>query len=33
VGKVTLKSNAIEALNDNLIQKSNADKATNDGFF
>jgi hypothetical protein len=32
VGKATLKSNTIEALNDNLFQKSNTDKASNDFF-
>jgi hypothetical protein len=32
VGKVTLKSNDDEALNDEFILKSNGDEALNDGF-
>ncbi len=32
VGKVTLKINGDEALNDEFIFKSNGDEASNDGF-
>jgi hypothetical protein len=32
VGKVTLKSNGNEALNDEFLLKSNSDEALNDGF-
>jgi hypothetical protein len=32
VGKVTLKSNGNEALNDEFLLKSNGDEALNDGF-
>jgi hypothetical protein len=32
VGKVTLKSNGDEALNDEFLLKSNGDEALNDGF-
>jgi hypothetical protein len=32
VGKVTLKSNGDEALNDEFLLKSNVDEALNDGF-
>jgi hypothetical protein len=32
VGKVNLKSNGDEALNDALLLKSNGDEALNDGF-
>ncbi len=32
VGKVTLKSNSDEALNDEFLLKSNGDEALNDGF-
>jgi hypothetical protein len=32
VGKVTLKSNRDEALNDEFLLKSNDDEALNDGF-
>jgi hypothetical protein len=32
LGKVTLKSNGDEALNDEFLLKSNGDEAINDGF-